>query len=86
MRFHTLAKITLPRAAALGAALALAACGSAEEEEVTYEAAVEDLSGGELIVVDPEEEGVPVTLPETPMTNVPPEELEALAPEEESAE
>jgi len=55
-------------------ALALAAC-TAEEEETTYEPAVEDLSGGELQMADPDAEGVEVDLPETEMTNVPPEEM-----------
>ena len=55
----------------LVAALALAACGGAEEEDVTYEAGVEDLSGGDLIVNDGSEPAIPVELPETPMTNVP---------------
>lgn len=52
---------------AMAAALSLSAC-QAEEEEVSYETDVEDLSGGELIVSDPEAEGVEVELPETPMT------------------
>jgi hypothetical protein len=47
---------------------------SGESEEPTYEAGVTDISGGELIVTDPEETGVPVNLPETPMTNVPAEQ------------
>lgn len=54
------------------AALALAACGSAEEAEPTYEAGVEDVSGGELIVTDPNEPRIEdLKLPETPMTPVP---------------
>ena len=57
--------------APLAAVLLLAACGSAEEEDVTYEADVEDLSGGELVVTDSGEPGIPVQLPETAMTNVP---------------
>lgn len=44
---------------------------SGEREEPTYEAGVTDESGGELIVTDPDETGVPIELPETPMTNVP---------------
>lgn len=45
-----------------------------DSEEPAYEAGVADASGGELIVTDPEETGVPVNLPETPMTNVPAEQ------------
>jgi len=56
----------------VSAALALAACGG-EEAEPAYEADATDESGGELIVTDPEETGVAVDLPETPMTPVPPE-------------
>ncbi|MCL6250114.1 hypothetical protein M3P36_03505 [Altererythrobacter sp. KTW20L] len=55
----------------LAAVLLLAACGSAEEEDVTYEAGVDDLSGGELIVTEQDGQGIPVELPRTPMTNVP---------------
>jgi hypothetical protein len=47
---------------------------SGESEEPTYEAGMTDESGGELIVTDPQETGVPVDLPETPMTNVPAEQ------------
>ena len=47
-------------------ALSLAAC---QAEEPTYEADAEDMSGGDLVVV-PEDEGVAVDLPETPMTPV----------------
>lgn len=75
MRITTLAKSILP----LGAALALAACGGAEEEDVDYEVGAEDLSGGELITRDPNEEAVPVELPETEMTNASDEEIEAAA-------
>ena len=54
------------------AALALAACGSAEEAEPAYEAGVEDASGGELIVTDPEDPRIEdLELPETRMTPVP---------------
>lgn len=66
----TAAKLILPFAA-----LALASCGS-EETETTYEAGVEDVSGGELIVTDPNEPAVEVELPETPMTPVPVDESE----------
>lgn len=47
--------------------------GAADAEPV-YEAGATDVSGGELIVTDPEETGVPVDLPETPMTNAPSED------------
>lgn len=47
---------------------------SGESTEPAYEAGVTDESGGELIVTDPEETGVPVDLPETEMTNVPAEQ------------
>lgn len=42
-----------------------------EEVEPTYEAGVTDASGGELIVSDPDAEGVPVDVPDTEMTPVP---------------
>ena len=64
---NTVSKAVLP----LAGAFALAACGG-EAEEPTYETDVVDESGGELIVTDPEAEGVDVQLPETPMTPVPP--------------
>lgn len=54
------------------AALSLAACGQ-DDSDATYEAGVEDQSGGELIVSTPDPNAVPVALPETPMTNVPAE-------------
>jgi len=60
-------------AAPTALALVLCACGSAEDE-TTYEPAVEDLSGGELQMADPDAEGVPVDLPEAEMTNVPAED------------
>ena len=41
-----------------------------------------DKSGGELIVADEDAQGVPVNVPETEMTNVPPEEMA----EEETAQ
>ncbi|MEL6878128.1 MAG: hypothetical protein AAGL68_08540 [Pseudomonadota bacterium] len=53
------------------AALALAACG--EAGDTTYDTDVVDEGGGELIVDQPDPNAVPVDLPETPMTNVPPE-------------
>lgn len=57
------------------AALTLAACDQAEEE-TSYEVDAVDLSGGELQVSDPEPEAVPVTVPQTEMTNAPPPEGE----------
>lgn len=68
-------KALLPFSAAM--LLSLAACG--EAEETTIEPDVEDISGGELIVTDPTP-AVPVTLPETPMTNVPPESVATETP------
>ena len=77
MRFTSLAS---PRILAPAlAALALAACGAAEEEEVVYEADVEDVSGGELIVSEEDPDAVPVDTPDTPMTPVPVDEEEAAA-------
>ena len=46
---------------------------SGEPVETTYETDVQDLSGGELIVTDPTETGVPVDVPDVEMTNVPPD-------------
>lgn len=70
-------------------ALALSACAQ-EEEEKTYEVGVEDVSGGELQVADPQPGEVEVNLPQTPMKNVPAqtetddaETAETEAPEEE---
>lgn len=54
--------------------------GGEEDVETTYEAGVEDLSGGELIVREADEPGVPVDVPETPMTNVPAQESGESAP------
>ena len=62
------------------AALALPACGETEEE-TTYEADAVDLSGGELQVADPDPDAVPVDLPETEMTNAPPQDGEPTAEE-----
>lgn len=73
---------TLTRfAAAVTLALGLGACGGAEEE-TTYEPAVEDLSGGDLQMADPEAEGVPVDLPEAEMTNVPAETMTEEMPDD----
>lgn len=66
---RALARILIPGIAAL----ALAGCGGQDDGSETYEAGVEDQSGGELIVSTPDPSAVPVTLPETPMTNVPAE-------------
>lgn len=60
-------KAVLPISAAL--VLSLAACE--EKAEPTYEAGVEDVSGGELIVTE-QTPAVPVELPTTEMTPVPP--------------
>ena len=66
---------TALRAAVVGAfALSLAACQS---EEVELEADAEDLSGGELITTPVDAEGVEVDLPETEMTPVAEEGIEA---------
>lgn len=54
---------------AAGVAIGLAAC--APDQPDSYETDVVDQSGGDLIV-DDATSGVDVTLPETPMTNVPP--------------
>jgi len=59
----------LPLSAAL--ILSLAACEQ-KPQETTYETDVEDVSGGELIVTE-ETPAVPVDLPTTEMTPVPPE-------------
>lgn len=81
MRITTLAKSTLP----LGAALALAACGGAEEEDVEYEVGAEDLSGGQLQTSETGEDAVPVDLPQTEMTNASDEEIAAAQAAEEAA-
>lgn len=55
--------------------------GTDDEMRTGYEAGVTDESGGELIVTDPEAPHVEdVTLPETPMTPVPPAEKTGAAP------
>ena len=69
----------------LGAALALAACGGAEED-AEYEVGAEDLSGGEMITRDPEGAAVPVDIPEAEMTNASQEEIAAAGAEEAVAE
>ncbi|CDO36253.1 MULTISPECIES: hypothetical protein [Novosphingobium] len=56
---------------ATGALLAIAACS---KEPTEYKADVKDESGGQLIVQDADATGVPVDLPDTPMTPVPPSE------------
>ena len=65
------------------AALSLSACGG--ETDTTYEVDATDESGGELIVADEDAEGVPVDVPETEMTSVPPEEMAQGDAEEEAA-
>ena len=62
---------------AMAVTLALAACSAAED--TTYEAAVEDESGGELIVRDVNPDEVPVDIPDVEMTNVPVSEEESEA-------
>ncbi|WP_114522336.1 hypothetical protein [Altererythrobacter sp. ZODW24] len=56
----------------LAGALALSACGEAEEK--SYEADATDESGGDFIISEPDPAAVPVDLPETEMTEVPPED------------
>ena len=82
MRIIRTARIILPATAAL----ALAACGGAEEEDVEYEVGAEDLSGGEFTTRDPEDEAVPVDIPEVEMTNASEEEIEAAAAESAAEE
>lgn len=88
MRITTIAKTIVP----LGAALALVACGGAETadegpaEMTETPLEVDDLSGGEIIGVNPDAEGVDVDLPETEMTNASQEEIEAAAAEAEMTE
>ncbi|MEL7729671.1 hypothetical protein AAG612_09050 [Citromicrobium bathyomarinum] len=75
---------SISAAVAILAALSLAAC-NAESEDTTYEVDATDESGGELIVADEEANSVPVDVPETEMTNVPPEEMAQGDAEEEAA-
>ena len=53
------------------AALALASCGQAEEEERTLDTSAEDLGGGDFIVSEEDPDAVPVDTPDVPMTPVP---------------
>ena len=69
MKATTAARLLLP----LGAALALAACGS-DADDTTMTTDTVDESGGELQVTQPDPDAVPVDLPETEMTNAPAEE------------
>ena len=89
MPITTRAKTLLP----IGAALALCACGEAEEAEPAPAPAmtetpldVDDLSGGELIGVNEDAEGVEVELPQTEMTNASQEEIDAAAAQAEEGE
>lgn len=68
----------------LAAAMALAAC--ADTEETTYEVDATDVGGGELIVREEDPDAIPVELPETPMTNVPPGEQGAATGEPAATE
>ncbi|MBO6527516.1 hypothetical protein [Erythrobacter sp.] len=68
----------------LAAALALVACG--EAEDTTYEVGATDEGGGELIVSEEDPNAVEVDLPETPMTNVPEEDASADAEAEPPSE
>jgi len=66
------------------AVLALAAWqfglfGTGQEGREVYKADVTDQGGGELIVTE-QTPAVPVELPETPMTNVPPEASPSATP------
>lgn len=56
---------------AVSAVFAIAACS---QEPTEYKADVKDESGGQMIVQDADATGVPVDLPDTPMTPVPPSE------------
>ncbi|HTN15749.1 MAG TPA: hypothetical protein VL094_13175 [Sphingomonadaceae bacterium] len=46
--------------------------GKEDEGRTELKADVTDVSGGELIVTEPTPGEVPVNVPDTPMTNVPP--------------
>lgn len=59
---------------AISALLSVTACSKKPTE---YTTDVKDESGGQLIVEDANSPGVPVNLPDTPMTNVPPSEAAA---------
>lgn len=87
MTITTVAKTLLP----VGAALALCACGEAEEAEpapamTETPLEVDDLSGGEMIGVNADAEGVEVELPQTEMTNASEEEIDAAAEQAEEGE
>lgn len=56
----------------IAAAWYLGVFGKPEEGKTELKADVTDLSGGELIVTEPTPGEVPVNVPDTPMTNVPP--------------
>lgn len=81
MRLTRHTRVSLaPLAAALAGVLLLGAC---QQEEVTTEPDVEDLSGGEIITVPADSAGVEVNLPEAPMTNVP---VDSASPADSAAE
>lgn len=80
MRLTRHTRNSLAFTAALAGVLLLGAC---QQEEVTVEPDVEDLSGGEIIAVPADQEGVEVNLPETPMTNVP---VQSASPAQPAAE
>ena len=62
---------------ATSALLVTAACS---KQAPDYEADVKDESGEQLIVEDANSTDVPVTLPDTEMTNVPPSDAASEAP------
>lgn len=64
-------------AKALLAATALLAIAACSKQPTEYKVDVKDDSGGQLIVEDATATGVPVTLPDTPMTNMPPSDAPA---------
>ena len=73
----TSSKIAAKVLLAASTLLVTAACSKQATE---YEADVKDDSGEKLIVEDANSTDVPVTLPDTPMTNVPPSDAASEAP------
>lgn len=65
---------------ALLAATALLAIGACSKQPTDYEAEVKDEGGGQLIFRDATPTSVLVSLPDTPMTNVPPSDAGSEAP------